>query len=271
VESDDVSDTQPATVSYVSADRVARVTIDRPPLNVLDRATVRALDAALARAVRDGVSVLVLEGAGTRAFSAGVSVEDHDPAVVRETLALFHGVFRRLYAAPYVTISKVRGHCLGGGAELALFCDIAVASDNARFGLPEIGLGCFPPVAISAFPYRFGRAALELVLTGEQVDALAAQRAGLVTRWVPRDELDEYTDRLAAHIARQSAPVVALAVRTARQLWSPGFERALEDAERAYLEELLPLPDHAEGLAAFREKREPRFTHRPAPPPEERP
>lgn len=241
--------------------RVAYVTLRNPPVNVLDRPTIRALGAALVRAAEERVSVVVLQSSDAKTFSAGVSVQDHDPAVVRGTLQDFHAVFRRLYDAPFVSIAKVRGRCLGGGCELALFCDLVVASDTAQFALPEIALGCFPPVAISAFPYRFGRNALELVLTGEPVSAEVALRAGLVSRFVPRDEIDEHVDRLAAGLAARSAPVLAITVQTARRLWSPGFERALDDAERAYVERLLPLPDHREGLAAFLEKRAPRFTH----------
>ena len=254
------------SVLYERRDRIAVVTLNRPPLHVLDLPTLVELDRAVTRAGDEQASVLVLTSTGTRAFSAGVAVQDHAPDRVAETLRVFHRVFRRLYDAPFVTISRVRGQCLGGGCELALFCDIVVASDTAVFALPEIDLACFPPVALSAFPYRFGRNALELVLTGSPVTAEVALRGGLISRLVPRDELDEHVERLASALASKSAPVLAMTVSTARRLWSPGFERALDEAERTYLERLLPLPDHSGGLAAFLEKREPRFTHAPAAP-----
>jgi cyclohexa-1,5-dienecarbonyl-CoA hydratase len=238
---------------------VAHVEIDRPPLNVLDLATIRDLDAAVARAVEERASVLVLSAAGTRAFSAGVAVQDHEPSRVAETLRAFHAVFRRLYHAPLVSIAKVRAQCLGGGCELALFCDITVAADCATFGLPEIDLACFPPIALSAFPYRFGRRALELVVTGEPLSADEAWRGGLVSRWAPRDELDEQVEELASHLAAKSPSALAVTVRTARKLWSPGFERALEDAERVYLDEIAKSADHREALTAFLEKRPARF------------
>lgn len=250
----------PPGIHYRIDGRVARIVLDRPPLNVLDRATIRALEEAVVRAGREKATVLVIESADPKTFSAGVSVHDHDAAVVGETLRLFHGVFRRLYDAPLVSIAKVRGRCLGGGCELALFCDIVVAADTASFGFPEISLACFPPVAVSAFPYRFGRAAVELILSGETVRAEVALREGLVSRAVPRDELDDRVDRLAADLSAKSAPVLSMTVRLARQLWSPGFRRALDDAERTYLEDLVALPDYREGLAAFVEKRTPRFT-----------
>jgi cyclohexa-1,5-dienecarbonyl-CoA hydratase len=246
-------------IRFESDGRVARVTLDRPPLNVLDLPTIRALGDAIARAAEERVSVLVLGASGTRAFCAGVAVQDHAPERVAETLRAFHAVFRRLWGAPFVSIAKVRGLCLGGGCELALFCDITVAADSASFGLPEIDLACFPPIALSAFPYRFGRRALELVVTGERLSAEEAWRGGLVSRWTPRDELDEHVDELAARLAAKSAAALAITVQTARRLWSPGFEKALEEAERAYLDGIAALTDHREALAAFLEKRAPRF------------
>jgi cyclohexa-1,5-dienecarbonyl-CoA hydratase len=247
------------SIGFELSGRIARVTLDRPPLNVLDLATIRELDAAVGRAVESGVSVLVLSAAGTRAFSAGVAVQDHEPSRVAETLRAFHAVFRRLYHAPFVSIAKVRGVCLGGGCELALFCDVTVAADTAEFGLPEIDLACFPPIALSAFPYRFGRRALELVVCGEPLSAEEAWRGGLVSRWAPRDELDDQVDELAAHLAAKSPAALAVTVQTARKLWSPGFEKALDEAERVYLERIATHPDHREGIAAFLEKRAPRY------------
>ena len=251
-----------ATVRYSYSGRIARITLDRPPLNILNRPMIVALDAAVARAFADRASVLVIAADDTKTFSAGVAIEDHAPEVVAETLRSFHGIFRKLYHADFVTVARVRGRCLGGGCELALSCDVVIAADTAVFALPEITLGCFPPVAVSAFPYRFGRAAVELVVTGEPVSAEVALRAGLVSRFVPRDELDEQVDRLAATLAAKSAPALSTTIHLARQLWSPGFERALDDAERAYLEKIVPLADHREGMAAFLEKRPPQFTHK---------
>ncbi|MCG3135032.1 MAG: putative enoyl-CoA hydratase echA8 [Planctomycetes bacterium] len=246
-------------VDYRCDHRVAHVTLRRPPVNVLDRATIAELEQALALAEADGASVLVLQSSDPRTFSAGVAVQDHSADVVAETMQAFHRLFRRLYRAPFVSIAKVRGRCLGGGCELALFCDLVIASDTAEFALPEIALACFPPVAVSAFPYRFGRAAMELIVTGDAVPAIVALRAGLVSRYVPRDEIDEHVESLAAGLAAKSAPALRLTVQTTRRLWSPGFEKALDDAERTYLEQLPALADYGEGMRAFLEKRPPRF------------
>jgi cyclohexa-1,5-dienecarbonyl-CoA hydratase len=252
-------------VDYACADRIARVTLTNPPDNQLGVETIRAIGACIAQAHDDGASVLVLGSEDARTFSAGIAPEALSRDCAPETLRALHEVYRALYATSLVTIAKVRGRCLGGGCELALFCDIVVAADTAVFGLPEIDRGGFPPVALSAFPYRFGRTAVELVLTGSTVAADEALRAGLVSRWVPRDELEDRVEELAASLAAKSAPVLALTVRTARSLWSPGFERALDDAERTYLDELVQLPDYREGLNACVEGREPHFASAAAP------
>jgi cyclohexa-1,5-dienecarbonyl-CoA hydratase len=246
-------------VSFSCADGIARVTLAAEPHNQLDLTTIRALDGALRRAADCGAAVLIVGSDDARTFSTGIATEALTREHAPDTLRALHEVYRSLYNTPLVTIAKVRGRCLGGGCELALFCDIVVAADTAVFGLPEIDRGGFPPVALSAFPYRFGRAAIELVLTGATLAADDALRAGLVSRWVPRDELDDQVDDLAASLAAKSRSVLSLTVRTARSLWSPGFERALEDAERTYLEELVRLPDYREGLSACVEGREPHF------------
>lgn len=131
--------------------RTARVTLNRPPLNVLDIAMMRELDAALARVATE-CDLLVLQGAGPKGFSAGAEVADHVPERVGEMLGAFHGVFRRLARVECVTIAAVSGLCLGGGMELATFCDFVVATEAAKFGQPEIKLACYPPVAMVTFP-----------------------------------------------------------------------------------------------------------------------
>lgn len=251
--------TGPTELTYDCEGGVARITLGGDELHVLDRSAIAELDRLVARAESDGASVLVFAAEGTRFFSAGVSIEDHRADVVAETLSTFHAVFRRLYRAPFVSVAEVRGRALGGGCELALFCDVVVAADTARFALPEIDLACFPPIALSAFPYRFGRKAVELVLTGEPIRAHDALVAGLISHWVPRDELRGRVDELAQELAAKSPAVLGLTIRTLRSLWSPGFERALEDAERVYLDELVALPDYREGIEAFLGKRSPDF------------
>lgn len=240
------------------------LTIARPPLNILDLAAIEALDAALAGLEGDReLQVLCLRGDGERAFSAGVAVQDHTPEKLDRMLAAFHGLVRRLGALEALTVALVDGHCLGGGLELARACDLVVASERSRFGLPEIKLGCYPPVALALYPRRIGLGrTLELVLTGRAFDAAEAARLGLADELVAPERLAPRAAELAAAIGAHSAAVTRLAVRAARAGEGRPAAAALAEAERIYLRELAGTEDMREGLAAFAEKREPRWRQR---------
>jgi cyclohexa-1,5-dienecarbonyl-CoA hydratase len=250
----------PAATTSVHArieQRVARITLDRPPLNIIDIPMAQALDAALAD-VLPRVDVLVFLGAGAKAFSAGVEVRDHVPERVREMLGSFHQVFRGLAAAKCLTIAAVQGHCLGGGCELATFCDFVVATESATFGQPEIKLGCFPPVAMITFPRLCGlRAALDLILTGRVISAREAQQLGLVTRVVPDDRLDDGVNRLLDELGALSPAVLQMTRKALRRSGNFDFERELVEVEKLYLDGLTKTEDAAEGVRAFLEKRAP--------------
>jgi cyclohexa-1,5-dienecarbonyl-CoA hydratase len=251
----------PAVV-LTRAGRVATLTLDRPPLNILDLAAIAQLDAALSDLEADSdLQVLVLRGAGPKAFSAGVAVQDHTREKIGQALAGLHGAVRRLRALQAVTIAAVHGHCLGGGLELALACDLLVAADDARFGQPEIELGCFPPVAAALYPSLLGeRVTLDLVLTGRILGSAEAERLGLVSRRAAT--LDEALDPLLAQLTAKSAAVTRLAKRAVRRAGSQPLDTGLAEAERIYLEELTRTADMDEGLAAFQEKRKPSWRHR---------
>ena len=244
--------------------RIATITISRPPLNILDIPAIDRLGETIAGLAADPeLLVIILRGAGERAFSAGVAVQDHTPDRVGPMLDSLHGTIRRLRDLDAVTLAAVHGHCLGGGMELAMACDLVIASDDARFAVPEIELGCFPPVATAMFPSRIGAGlTLDLALTGRTLTAEEAERLGLVTRRVSAGGLDAMVRETAERIAARSAPVVRLtrkAVRAGRDL---PFPEALAETERIYKEELLPLADVEEGAAAFLEKRRPVWKHR---------
>ena len=168
-------------------DRVAWVTLDRAPLNVLNLTMLQELKAVLISVEGDTtVDILVLRGAGERAFSAGVDIKDHTREKVPEMLDTVHGVIRRLLALPQITIASVRGACLGGGCELASSCDFIFATEDSFFATPEINVGCYPPVALARFPGQLGyRRAAEMILTGRKVPAEEALAMGLITRVVP--------------------------------------------------------------------------------------
>ena len=235
--------------------RTAWVTLDRPPLNILDISTMQALDAALERAI-PRCDFVIFQGAGPKAFSAGAEVGDHTPQRVKKMLSAFHAVFRRLAAADCLTIAAVHGHCLGGGMELATFCDFVLAAESAQFAQPEIKLGCFPPVAMVTLPHLIGmRSAAHLILTGDQIGAGEACRLGLVTRVVPDAELPAAVDKLLEKLRKLSPAVLKLTRRSLWRIHSADFAKQLKTAERVYLSMLIKSPDAREGIAAFLERR----------------
>lgn len=244
-------------VGITIKDRVGSLCLDRPPLNVMNIAVMRGIHEAIGKAAGQ-CDLLILQGAGDRAFSAGAEIADHLPERVGTMLRAFHRVFLELWRSKIVTIAAVRGHCLGGGCELATFCDFVIAAESATFGVPEIKIGCFPPVAMVTFPRFVGmRVAFDLILSGRAIPAGEAQRIGLITRVVPDEELERSVASLAKDLMELSPDVLAMA---RRQLWSADgfdFERSLQSVEEFYLGELMKTHDANEGVRAFLEKRRP--------------
>ena len=250
---------------HVRAEKgTAWITLDRPPLNVLDITMMRELGRAL-DLLLPANDIVVFHGAGQKGFSAGAEVRDHVPERVKDMLGAFHDVFRKLARANCLTIAAVHGVCLGGGMELAAFCDFVVATESAKFGQPEIKLGCFPPVAMVILPRLCGmRAAMDLILTGRTIDAREAQRLGLVSRIASDDALIAGVESLLAELRAMSPDVLRLTQRTLRRLNPDEFESRLADAERVYLSELMRTHDAQEGINAFLEKRAPAWRGRQA-------
>lgn len=245
--------------------RAATLTFGQPPLNILDLDLLARLDAEIASLAGDReLQLLFVRGAGERAFSAGVSVQDHTADKIDRMLLSFHGALARLRDLDALTVSLVDGHCLGGGMELALICDLVLATERSRFGQPEIALGCYPPVAAALYPRRIGTGrTLELLLTGRTFDCGEALALGFVhERLADRPALEQRAEELAAAVQRQSAAVTRLTKRAVRAGETRAYEPALAEAERLYLRELTATADMAEGIQAFVEKRPPVWRHR---------
>jgi cyclohexa-1,5-dienecarbonyl-CoA hydratase len=246
-----------------AGDTAARLTLARPPLNILTIEMLEELGDALDRvAALAETRALVLAAEG-KAFSAGVAVEDHLGDRVKPMLEAFHRIFHLLRALPCPTVAAVQGAALGGGAELATFCDFVIASETATLGQPEIKVGIFPPVAAVHYPNRIGLArTLQLLLTGEVIGAREAERIGLVDRVVPAAQLDAAVEETLAKLRDKSRAVLALTRRAVLEAAGQPFEAALRAIEALYHAELMATEDAHEGLKAFVERRAPVWRHR---------
>ncbi len=239
---------------------VARIALRHPPLNVIDIPMMEEVANTLGEIeMRQDVSVIVLSGAG-KAFSAGVDVVAHTPDKVEEMLAKFHTVIRALVATKKVTIAAVHGHCLGGGAEVAMVCDMAFTTDSAQWGFPEIKLGCYPPVACTALAALVGqKRAAELILTGRTINGKEAAEIGLANRVVRESALATVVEECLGHLRSLSPAALALAKKASYAWNSMHFDKGLARAEQIYFEELMKTDDAHEGIRAFMEKREPKW------------
>jgi cyclohexa-1,5-dienecarbonyl-CoA hydratase len=241
---------------------VAWTTIDRPPLNVLNMALMDELDEALDELEADrSLRLIVLEGAG-KVFSAGVDIGEHMGEQIGPMLDAFTRVAARLIDGDVPIMAVVQGAALGGACELVALCDLAIVADDARIGVPEIGLAVVPPVAAALFPGMIGRQrAAALVLTGEPISGADAARWGLVWRSVPAADLHAEAAQVAAGFQAKSASALRLARRSLR-VSTEDLLGAIDRANGLSVEDLPESADAQEGLRAFLEKRPPRWVHR---------
>lgn len=237
---------------------VARLALHHPALNVIDIAMMDELAQALAEIeARDDVSAVVLSG-GAKTFSVGVDVAAHTPDKVAAMLAKFHAVIRALVGSRKIIIAAVHGHCLGGGAELAMVCDLVYTAETASWGFPEIKLGCYPPVAATALAALVGqRHAADLILTGRNISGAEAARISLANRAAADHELETMVQETIHILSKLSPAALALAKKTNYAWDSMHFDKGLARAEKIYFEELMKTEDAREGIAAFLEKRQP--------------
>lgn len=249
---------------YERTGDLVRIAINRPPFNVLDIATMAEMNLALDRVLdEDGAKVLVLTGAGEKAFSAGVDVADHTQDKVQSMIDTFHGTIRRVLAMPIPTVAAVNGAALGGGCELAIACDMVVAADGAKLGQPEIKLGVFPPIAAILMPRLAStRRAMELVLGGGTIDAREACAIGLVNKVFPRETFAADTAKFLEQFLSLSRIALLCTKRAMRVAVGRPFAEALHEVEQIYLKEMMAAEDATEGLNAFMEKRKPVWKNR---------
>jgi cyclohexa-1,5-dienecarbonyl-CoA hydratase len=237
---------------------LARVTLTHPPLNVIDFQMMDEMLAALQQLEqRREISVVILSG-GERGFSAGVDVAVHTPDKIQTMFQKFHGLIGALVKFPKITIAEVHGVCLGGGAELAMVCDMAYTTRDAKWGFPEITLGCYPPVACTALAALVGqKRAADLIFTGRTFSGEEAAAWGLANEAHPESELKAAIQRTVDHLLKLSPAALAVAKKAFYAWDSMHLDKGLARAEKIYLEELMQTEDVKEGVAAWMEKRKP--------------
>lgn len=246
-------------------DGLATVTVDRPEaLNALNLEVLRELRDVLREVEgREDVRALILTGAGDKAFVAGADIREMlpmQPLESRRLAALGHEITGLLERMEKPVVAAVNGYALGGGCELALACDLRLASDRAKLGLPEVGLGIFPGFGGTQRLARLvgrGRAS-ELIFTGDPVDAEEAARMGLVNQVVPHGELMEAARRVARRMLERGPLALKLAKRAIQQSQEGGLSAGLA-YEREAFSLIFSTEDKVEGLQAFTEKRKPVF------------
>jgi len=252
-----------STIQFHPGPRVASIVLNRPPLNIINLEMLDELNAIWSEVEDLKAQVAVISGAGDRAFSAGVDVADHAPGKIETMLEKFHRTILRIRRSDCVSVAAIHGHTLGGGAELAMMCDLIIAADNAQIGQPEISLGCYPPVAVAYLPGAIGfHKASEMVLLGEPVSAAEAERLGIINKVVPRANLTETIDSYVEKLLTKSSAVLAVTKRALREGSGHHFEKALDRSQELYLRDLTRTEDMVEGLNAFLEKRPPSWKNR---------
>ena len=253
------------TILVTRDERVGTITLNRPQaLNALNSQVMAEVTAAAADFDTDpGIGAIVITGSA-KAFAAGADIKEMASLSFSEVFdADFFAPWGKLAAIRTPLIAAVAGWALGGGCELAMMCDILIAADTAKFGQPEITLGVLPGMGGSQRLTRaIGKAkAMDMILTGRNMDAAEAEQAGLVSRVVPADDLLTEANAVATKISQMSRP----AARMAKEAVNRAFETTLDEGllyERRLFHSAFATDDQTEGMAAFTEKRPPNFTHR---------
>jgi len=253
-------------IIYAKEKGVARITINRPEVrNALNRATRSELSYAIEEIEKDkDIRVVIITGAGDKAFISGADITEFreaTPITIQEyTSTLGQELYNRIEDVSIPVIAMINGFCLGGGLELAMCCDIRIASENAKFGQPEIKVGFIPGGGgTQRLPRLVGWGkAKELIYTGQIIDAVEAEKIGLVEKVVPPDKLEEEVSQLAESIASKSPLIIKLAKKTINRGMSTDLAAGL-NCERLMFALCFATEDCKEGINAFLEKRSPEF------------
>jgi len=241
-------------------DKVAYITLKREALNILNIEMMEEINNAL-ESLDEGkrLRALIFRAEG-KAFSAGVDVSEHTDELVNKMIDTFHQMFRLLDKMECPTVALVQGAALGGGCELACFCDMVLAAAGVKFGQPEIKVGVFPPVAAPAFPQSTAlKKVYELLLTGDVIKAEEAMAVGLVNQVYPREDFQKNCEEFTYRLTSNSGAILRLTKKAIRESLGKPFAEGLARSEEIYLKQMMATKDAHEGLAAFTEKRKPEW------------
>ena len=242
---------------------VARMTLNRPEHNLLNEAMLREIADGISFAGdRDDIKLIVLDSA-CKVFSGGIDIGEYTSQRVFQMIDAFHAAFSSMLEIGKPVVCVVNGPAIGGGAELAAFGDLVIATPKAKFAQPEITIGIFPPLASTILPYLVGpKKALELVLTGDAVTAEQAHELGMVNRLVPEAQLEKTVRELVDRISGHSGPVLTMAKKAILGGMGLSLRDGLKHSMNIFLNELYRLEDSQEGLHAMVEKRKPNWKNR---------
>ncbi len=242
---------------------VARMTLSRPDHNLLNESMLREMADGIAHAgERPDAKLIVLDSA-CKIFCGGIDVGEYTAERVFQMLDAFHSVFVGILETSKPVVCVVNGPAIGGGAELAAFGDLVIATPKARFAQPEITIGVFPPLASTILPFLVGpKIALELVLLGEPVTAERALDLGMINRLVPEAKLEATVNDICARIAGHSGPVLTMAKKAILGGMGLSLRDGLKNSMSIFLNELYRLEDSQEGIRALVEKRKPDWKNR---------
>ncbi len=242
-------------------DSTAHITLHHPPVNVINIAMMEALLAAIRDTEsRPEISSIVFRGEG-KGFSAGVDIAEHTPEKIQEMLSKFHAVILAIARSQKVSIAAVHGNCMGGGAELAMICDMVFTTADAKWGFPEIKLACFPPAACVALAALVGqKRATGLILTGRTFTGREAAGMGLANQSLNTlEQLEENISRTLTDLKQMSAAALAVTKKAIYTWDGLHLDKGIARAEKIYLDDLMKTEDVREGVAAWKEKRAPKW------------
>ncbi len=252
--------TEYKNIKFIKTDNVAEIVLNNPPVNIMTQAMMIEINSVLEDLIKDEKLHLLIFKAEGKHFSAGADVAEHTKEKCPEMIPEFIKLFSQLNLVTCPVIAVVQGMALGGGCELATFCDMVVASEKAKIGQPEIAVGVFPPIGAVIFPHLVGRnRAIELLLSGDIISAEEAEKIGLINKVFPEDTFQENADEFISKFKNKSSIVLKLTKKAIDQSYYSAVTKAMSDAEKIYLDELMETNDANEGIQAFMEKRNPEW------------